>query len=95
MFRDDEAFCLLEEVPLRVPPDDAGRRQDRTGAQLRATLISVHAGGGGITVAWVRRRRNDPVEVLLGGDPALGIGDGDQVRPLYPPGSRGRRRSPR
>jgi hypothetical protein len=95
MFRDDEAFCQLEEVPLRVAPDGAGPDPDPTGAQLRATLISAHAGGGGIAVAWVRRRRNDPVEVLLGGDPALGIGHDDPVRPLYPPGSRGRRRSGR
>jgi hypothetical protein len=90
MFRPDEAFCRLEEVPLRARPGEAEGRADPTAAQLLAALISAHAGGGSVTVAWVRRRANDPVEVLLGGDPALGVTDGDRVRPLYPPGSRGR-----
>jgi uncharacterized protein len=91
--REDDAFCRLDEVPLRVPPDEADHRADPTSAQLLAALISAHAGGGGITMAWVRRGGNDPVELLLGGDPALGIGEGEQVRPLYPPGSRGTRLS--
>jgi DNA helicase HerA-like ATPase len=95
MFHEYDAFCRLEEIPLRAPPEEAGRRSDPTSAQLVAALISAHAGGGSVTMAWVRRWANAPVEVLLGGDAALGITDDDPVRPLYPPGSRGRRLSRR
>lgn len=89
---DRHGFCRLREVPLRVDRDRPdGRRADPTGAHLLAALVGAHAGGGTVVMAWVRRRGNDPVEVILGGDPALGITGGPQVRPLYPPGSRGER----
>jgi uncharacterized protein len=86
-------FCRLREVPRRVDLGRTDGRADPTGAQLLAALVGAHAGGGTVAMAWVRRRGNDPVEVILGGDPALGITDGPQVRPLYPPGSRGERLS--
>jgi uncharacterized protein len=95
MFHEYDSFCRLEEVPLRVPPEEAEHRSDPTTAHLQAALISAHAAGGTVTMAWVRPRANDPIEVLLGGDAALGITDDDLVRPLYPPGSRGRRLSRR
>jgi uncharacterized protein len=91
---DRHGFCRLREVPLRVDRDRPDGRADPTGAHLLAALVGAHAGGGTVAMAWVRRRGNDPVEVILGGDPALGIAGGSQVKPLYPPGSRGERLPP-
>jgi uncharacterized protein len=84
-----DGFCHLREVPRPLEPDQAGRRVDPLAAPLLAALISAHADGRRMAAAWLRRGPHQPVEVLVGGDPALGIVPGDEVRPLYPPGARG------
>jgi uncharacterized protein len=68
-------------------------------AALSPALTSAYSGGRPVLVAWVRAVPGGPVAVVLGGDIAVGARDaadgagpgGDEVRPLYPPGSRGRR----
>ncbi len=84
-----QRFCRLIEVPLRTRPQDGQRRQDPTIGHLHAALVSAHTTGGTVATAWVRRASHAPVEILVGGCPALGITHEDPVRPLYPPGSRG------
>jgi DNA helicase HerA-like ATPase len=87
-----QAFCRLLEVP-RVEEEMGGAGGgggDDAGSQLIAPLISAHVGGERVMTAWVRPHPGAPVEVLLGGGPALGIGRASsEVRPMYPPGSRG------
>ena len=81
-----QSFCRMLEVP-RADEKEGG---DDTGTQLIAPLISAHVGGERVAMAWVRPSPGAPVEVILGGGPALGIGRvTSEVRPMYPPGSRG------
>jgi len=95
IFGSGRRFCRLDEVPRRARPEDRDKPwPDPTAAQLLAALVSAHAGGGEVVTAWLRRAPRGPVEVIVGGDEALGITDDDEVRPLYPPGSRGRRLPP-
>jgi DNA helicase HerA-like ATPase len=81
-----QAFCRMLEVP-RADEQEGG---DDTGTQLIAPLISAHVGGERVAMGWVRPSPGAPVEVILGGGAALGIGRvTSEVRPMYPPGSRG------
>jgi DNA helicase HerA-like ATPase len=90
IFAPEQRFCRVLEIPRHLDPDRAERAPDPTAAHLLAALVSAHTGGGTVTVAWVRPHPHEPVQVLLGGDPALGIEPvAGEVRPLYPPGSRG------
>jgi uncharacterized protein len=82
-----QAFCRMVEVP-RVEEESGGG--ENAGTQLIAPLISAHVAGEHVMMAWVRPSPGAPVEVILGGGPALGIGRvSSEVRPMYPPGSRG------
>lgn len=88
-----QAFCRMLEVP-RIEEGNGGGGGgdggDDAGTQLIAPLISAHVGGERVMMAWVRPHPGAPVEVLLGGGAALGIGRvSSEVRPMYPPGSRG------
>jgi uncharacterized protein len=90
IFSPERRFCRVLEVPRHLDPHRPDRTPDPTAAHLLAALVSAHIGGGTVTVAWVRRSPQEPIQVLLGGDPALGVEPiDDDVRPLYPPGSRG------
>ncbi len=76
-----QSFCRMLEVP-RADEKEGG---DDTGTQLIAPLISAHVGGERVAMAWVRPSPGAPVEVILGGGPALGIGRvTSEVRPMYP-----------
>ena len=89
-FAPEQRFCRVLEVPRQLDPDRPERAPDPTAAHLLAALVSAHTGGGTVTVAWLRLHPHEPIQVLLGGDPALGVEPvGGEVRPLYPPGSRG------
>jgi uncharacterized protein len=90
IFAPEQRFCRVLEVPRHSDPDKPERAPDPTTAHLLAALVSAHIGGGTITVAWLRHHPHEPIQVVLGGDPALGAEPaGGEVRPLYPPGSRG------
>jgi uncharacterized protein len=90
IFGPEQRFCRVLEVPRHLDTDRSERAPDRTAAHLLAALVSAHTSGGTVTMAWLRHHRHEPVQVLLGGDPALGVEPvGGEVRPLYPPGSRG------
>jgi hypothetical protein len=81
-----QAFCRMLEIPRLQDEEGA----EDAGTQLIAPLISAHVAGEPVMMAWMRPRPGAPVEVILGGGPALGIGRvSSEVRPMYPPGSRG------